>query len=119
MPLAISTLFVTQKGRNSIALQKTGLFDEVIKFAATSDEFRRCVEFGYSTAVQNNDTVRVDNGVNAVCNRDYRSIFEDTATQCLLKKGISLYIDSGLESLLDNVLIYQMAWVVYRCFIKD
>lgn len=107
MPLAITTLFFTQNSCNGITLQKTGLFNEVVKFATISDEFRWCVEFGHSTVVQNDDTVRVDNGVDAVCNRDYRSVFEDTAAQSLLKKGIGLYIDSGLEFLLAKILIFQ------------
>lgn len=85
---------------STVVVEQTGLFGKLIEFAATLDQLRRRIKLSHSPLVQNDDPVRVNDGVDAVRNGNNGSIREDAAAQGPLQQCIRFHVHCGLEPLL-------------------
>lgn len=80
----------------TIAVQQIGFLSELIEFAASLDQLRRRVKLRHAALVQDHDSIGIDDGVDAVRNRNDSAILEGATTQCALEECVCLHIHSGL-----------------------
>lgn len=86
-----------EHGGDSLTIQETRLSDELMKLAAAPDKLGWGIEFSDGTAIENDDPVRVNDGVNTMRNGDDRSVFENVAAQGALKQYVCLDINGRLD----------------------
>lgn len=76
--------------------KQISLSDKLIEDAFLLDKIGRCVEFGNSALAQNDNTIRIEDGIDPMCNRYDGAIFEHTASQGCLHSCVSLNVDGRL-----------------------
>lgn len=81
----------------TVAVKQTSLLSKFVEPATSLDQLRRRVEFRHSTLVQHNDSVRVDDRVDAVRDRNNGAVLEYTAAQGTLEQCVRLHVDRSLD----------------------
>ena len=72
---------------------------QLVEQTALLHQLGGCVEFGNSPGAQHDDAVRVEDGVDAVRDRDDGAVLEDVAPQRRLQHCVRLDVDGGLGTL--------------------
>lgn len=81
----------------TIAVNQASFLGKLVEPATSFDQLRWRVELRHTALVQDDDSIRINDGIDAVRNRDDGAVLEDTATQGTLKQCVRLYVDCGLE----------------------
>jgi hypothetical protein len=90
-------------GNGTVVVEQAGLLGELVEFAATLDQLCGRVELRHTPLVQNDDTIGVDDRVDAVRDRDDGSVLEDAAAQGALQVCVGFYVNRGLSLLLAEI----------------
>lgn len=64
----------------TLAVKQTSLLGQLVEAATLLDQVGWCVEFRHSALVKDDDTIRVDDSVDAMRDCDDRAVLENTAT---------------------------------------
>ena len=79
------------------SVQQARLLDELVEQAFLLHQRGGAVEFGHGAVIQHHDAVRVQDGVDAVRDRDDGAILEHATPQRGLQQRVRLDVDGGLE----------------------
>lgn len=80
----------------AIAVNQACLLGKLVESPALLDQLGWCVEFRHPALFENDDSIRVDDRVDPVRDRNDRSILEDAAAQSALEQRIRLHVNRGL-----------------------
>lgn len=86
----------------TVAFQQASFLGEFVEFAALLDQLCRGVKLRHLTLVEDDDTIGIDDSVDAVRNRNDSAALENVAAQGALEQRVSLHIDRGLLDLLAD-----------------
>jgi hypothetical protein len=90
-------------GNGTVVVEQAGLLGELVEFSATLDQLCGRVELRHTPLVQNDDTIGVDDRVDAVRDRNDGSVLEDAAAQGALQVCVGFYVNRGLSLLLAEI----------------
>lgn len=81
----------------TIAVNQTSLLSKLVEPATSLDQLRWRVKFRHPTLVEHNDSIRIDDGVDAVRDRNNSAVLEYTAAQGTLEQRVRLHVHRGLS----------------------
>lgn len=81
----------------TVAINQTSLLSKFIEPATSLDQLRRSVELRHLTLVQHDDSIGVDDRVDAVRDRNNSAVLEYTAAQGTLEQRVRLHVNRSLE----------------------